>query len=253
MKSLENFVNEYNQTQINEYSSNQPSLIDYDASDSGIMKLIKGFLRWASGSTEEKTYNPADKEYDTHKTGAALKEWQKTTGKKTTEIEVKELKDTEMKQIVSKLKLPYLKKDMEENQKLYKDNVYRQIILKDVDRVCKKLPVAFYSFNKSLYKGKYMYITNIEVIQPYNNVIDTVDVMGAIKKDMKSIDAKSLIVRFSDPDCYEDFLDDIDNANNFERNKGLEKKDKERIYVFTAKAEKKKKTEETADEDEEEN
>ena len=241
MKRLNDFVNEA--------STNQPSLIDYDSNDSGLMKLIKGVLRWANGSTEDPAYNPSHKDYDIDKFEAAKKEWKHDSGTKYAEMDIKELKEEEFKKLLQEYKksLKNFKKDIADNKKLYENNTYKAILI-TMKGICKKLPVAFYSFNKSLHRKKYLYIVNIESASPkYEDIISSREIMKEIAKDMKSINASAIKIRFSNDECFESLMDDLKKSSNFERDRDSEN-GSEIIYVSKTvkKQEKTKKTNEDA-------
>ena len=246
MEKLSKYVEEYENHKIDEASSSQPSLIDYDASDSGIMKLLKGFLRWANGSYEDSQYDPDAKDHDTEKARKAIESALKDAGEKYVTVETEVVDENKFKELLKKKSAEFFKKDVDANPKLYKNNSYRIFKNKKIEGVAKGNWIAAYSFNKSLHKSKYMYIVNIYAIPEYEDFINPKNITQMISKDMKSIDASNVKIRFVKGKTgdfgFESLMDEIESSNNFARDKDAENNSsKERIFVSTNKVKKAKK------------
>lgn len=254
MQRLEDFVNNVNTiNNVNNINENaniineESEFLKYDASDSGIMKLFKGILRFISGSTEEKEYNPTSRNYNKDAVEEKIKEWQKDNSTKTAEkISFSEIKSEQISKLFDQNILNNTKKDYEANKKLYENISCKAASVNNIEGICKNMPTVYYFYNKGLYKNKYMYIVSIESIYPYDKLIDIKAIIKEIGKDMKNIGATGLIIRFANSEndiSYELLQDYIEKSNTFERNKKLEKSKKERVFVYETKKKQQKKTE----------
>lgn len=231
-----------------EQISESEDKFEINYNDSGIMKLIKHFLNWFSGSSEKKAYDPYDKEYNQDGTEAKLKEL-KDEGIVAKNLKIKEI--GEFSNAIAAINnnegqaypifYKYIKDKNE--QKRYKNCSFAYICC-DIKGICAKKPIILFAFviDKSMFK-----IELIEIVSKFEESIKAKEIYNLIRefviKKAKELDTeiKNISIRVArtsvkkDADfSFNDLLKFMGNTSKFERDGNHEAdNDTDRIYVIS--------------------
>lgn len=206
MKNLETFINEYeNQNQVHESYNSEESVLDDKYNDSGLTKLVKKFLRWFTGKTKDKRYDPYRKEYDEDVLDAAIDSSYKEYGKNSVKLKAEEVDKEKFLAMLTENKnlFKYLRQDIEEDKnrkaKKYTDFSVNAIKVAIKDVSDDGLYAIYVLFKKGQDNSKTFEILNIENIDKItaNNKYITQQVMSILKATAKKYEAKKVSIRMT--------------------------------------------------------
>jgi hypothetical protein len=206
MKNLENFIDEYeDQKLVHESYNSDDSVLDDSYGDSGFTKLIKKFLRWFTGKTKDKRYDPYGKNYDEDALDAAIDSSYKEHGKNSVKLKAEEVDQNKFLAMLKEKKnlFKYLRQDLEED-KTRKARKYSEFSVNAIKVAIKDvsddgLYAVYILFKKGQDKSKTFEILNIENIDKITakNSYITNQVMSILKGLAKKYDAKKISLRMT--------------------------------------------------------
>ena len=206
MKNLETFIDEYeDQNLVHESYSSEESVLDDKYTDSGLAKLIKKFLRWFTGKTTDRRYDPYGKEYDEDALEAAIDSSYKEHGKNSVKLNAEEVDKEKFLAMLNEKKnlFKYLRQDIEEdkNRKVKKYTDFSinaiKVAIKDVSDG--GIYGIYILFKKGQDKSKVFEILNVENIDKItaNNKYITNQVISILKATAKKYEAKKVSLRMT--------------------------------------------------------